>query len=89
MAQKSSKTNKALNELKELVAYAKEAKLMRVKVEGYEFELHPLALQEGVDYSMPTQETLEQLETRIKNEALKESEDILFYSSNSGRNGVL
>jgi DNA-binding protein YbaB len=81
MDQKLSK----IEELKALVTYAKEAKLLKVKVEGYEFELHPLALQDDLSMVMPDKETLEELEMKMKAEAMREAEDLLYYSANSGR----
>lgn len=81
MDQKLSK----IEELKALVEYAKANKLLRVKFEGVEFELHPLALQEDVSYELPSKETLEELEMKMKAEALKEAEELMFYSADSGR----
>lgn len=81
MEQKLSK----IDELKELVEYAKAAKLLKVKLDGVEFEMHPLALQSELNFDLPSRETLEEMEMRIKAEALREAEENLYFSANSGR----
>ena len=83
MEQKLSK----IDELKALVEYAKKAKLLKVKLDGYEFELHPLALQEDLVYVEESKETLDEIEMKLKSLAAKEAEDLLYYSASSGRAG--
>jgi hypothetical protein len=83
MEQKLSK----INELKELVEYAKKAKLLKVKLDGYEFELHPLALQEDLVFEDVSKESRDEIEMKLKELAAKEADDLLYYSASSGRAG--
>lgn len=78
MDQKSSK----IEELSKVLEYAKENKLVRVKMGDIEIELHPSAFMPTLDTSDIESMKIEALREDIRRQVKMEQDQMLYYSAN-------
>jgi hypothetical protein len=87
MDKKPPKTKKSrISDLEEVVSFAKFNKLLKVKFEGLEIELHPAAFQDKESgdeeiRSMIKEELRMEILEETQKQIAKENEELLYYSA--------